>query len=129
MHGIKVLMAKNYMDNLGEEASRGLRAKAEEGIWPFFAPIGCCNVLQPGGKRTIEPDPERAGLVVNLFEWYATCRYSILEVAMLGRQAGLAFRKTGTPVRTPTVHHILRTPIYAGDLEWNGLTYHGVYSR
>lgn len=33
MHGIKVLMAKNYIDNLAEEVSKGLREKAEEGIW------------------------------------------------------------------------------------------------
>jgi site-specific DNA recombinase len=48
-------------------------------------------------------------------------------VAILGCQAGLAFRKTGTPVRTATVHHILRNPIYAGDFEWNGRAYHGVH--
>ena len=30
MHGIKVLMAKNYIDNLAEEVSKGLREKAEQ---------------------------------------------------------------------------------------------------
>ena len=34
MHGIKVLMAKNYVDNLSEEASKGMREKAEQGTWP-----------------------------------------------------------------------------------------------
>src|ERR1035437_8792104 len=33
MHGIKVLMAKNYVDNLSEEASKGMREKAEQGTW------------------------------------------------------------------------------------------------
>ena len=28
MHGIKVLMAKNYVDNLGEETRKGMREKA-----------------------------------------------------------------------------------------------------
>jgi DNA invertase Pin-like site-specific DNA recombinase len=31
MHGIKVLMAKNYVDNLSEEVKKGLREKAEQG--------------------------------------------------------------------------------------------------
>ena len=31
MHGIKVLMAKNYVDNLGEEVKKGMREKAEQG--------------------------------------------------------------------------------------------------
>ena len=34
MHGIKVLMAKNYIDNLSEEARKGQQEKAEQGIWP-----------------------------------------------------------------------------------------------
>ena len=33
MHGIKVLMAKNYIDNLSEEARKGMNEKAEQGIW------------------------------------------------------------------------------------------------
>ena len=30
VHGIKVLMAKNYIDNLGEEVKKGLKEKAAE---------------------------------------------------------------------------------------------------
>lgn len=30
MHGIKVLMAKNYCDNLSEEARKGMQEKAEQ---------------------------------------------------------------------------------------------------
>jgi site-specific DNA recombinase len=42
MHGIKVLMAKNYIDNLSEEARKGMLEKAEQGIWP-----GGCYLLRP----------------------------------------------------------------------------------
>ena len=38
MHGIKVLMAKNYIDNLSEETRKGMLEKAEQGIWPTYAP-------------------------------------------------------------------------------------------
>jgi site-specific DNA recombinase len=40
MHGIKVLMAKNYIDNLSEEARKGMQEKAEQGIWPTKTPLG-----------------------------------------------------------------------------------------
>jgi site-specific DNA recombinase len=40
MHGIKVLMAKNYVDNLSEETRKGMLEKAEQSIWPSFAPLG-----------------------------------------------------------------------------------------
>jgi DNA invertase Pin-like site-specific DNA recombinase len=51
MHGIKVLMAKNYIDNLLEEARKGMQEKAEQGIWPTVAPLGYRNVAGPDGKR------------------------------------------------------------------------------
>ena len=44
MHGIKVLMAKNYIDNLSEEVHKGMQEKAEQGIWPTKAPLGYRNV-------------------------------------------------------------------------------------
>ena len=34
MHGIRVLMAKNDIDNLSEEVRKGMREKAEQGHWP-----------------------------------------------------------------------------------------------
>ena len=57
MHGIKVLMAKNYIDNLSKETRKGMLEKAEQGLWPSCAPLGYRNVGGPNGKRTIEPDP------------------------------------------------------------------------
>ena len=55
MHGIKVLMAKNYIDNLSEETKKGMVEKAEQGIYPSFAPLGYINV-EGGGKRIIQRD-------------------------------------------------------------------------
>jgi site-specific DNA recombinase len=57
MHGIKVLMAKNYIDNLSEEARKGMQEKAEQGLWPTIASLGYRNVLGPDGKKIIEISP------------------------------------------------------------------------
>src|SRR5215469_5467694 len=81
MHGIKVLMAKNYIDNLSEEVRKGMQEKAEQGIWPTKTPLGYRNVTGPDGKKIIEPDPAIAPLVSKLFEWYATGQFSLQEVA------------------------------------------------
>src|ERR1039457_4042378 len=56
MHGIKVLMAKNYIDNLSEEARKGMLEKARQGMWPSSAPLGYKNILGADGKHTIAPD-------------------------------------------------------------------------
>ena len=98
MHGIRVLMAKNYIDYLGEEVSKGLREKAEEGLWPSFAPLGYLNVEGPDHRRLIVPDPERAPLVAQLFEWYATGDHSLKEVGRMAREAGFTFRKSRAPM-------------------------------
>src|SRR5262249_58599945 len=87
MHGIQVLMAKNYVDNLSEETRKGMLEKAEQGIWPSFAPLGYCNVNGPAGKKVIQPDPVLAPLVTRLFEWYATGIYSIRDVTKMARAA------------------------------------------
>ena len=58
MHGIKVLMAKNYVDNLSEETRKGMLEKAEQGIWPTKAPLGYCNVNRSGREERHRSRPE-----------------------------------------------------------------------
>src|SRR5580693_7358210 len=120
MHGIKVLMAKNYIDNLSEEARKGMQEKAEQGIWPTVAPLGYRNVTGADGKKIITSDPAVAPIVAKLFEWYSTGQHSLKEAARMARDAGLVYRKSGAKVPVSTVHSILRNRLYAGWFEWNG---------
>jgi len=120
MHGIKVLMAKNYIDNLSEEARKGMQEKAEQGIWPTKSPLGYRNVAGPDGKKIIATDRAVAPIVSKLFEWYATDQYSLKEVAQKARDAGFIYRRTGAKVPTSAVHTILRNRLYTGQFEWNG---------
>jgi site-specific DNA recombinase len=125
VHGIKVLMAKNYIDNLSEEARKGQQEKAEQGIWPAKAPLGYRNVTGPDGKKVIEPDPALAGTITHLFGWYATGTLSLKEASAQARAAGLVHRRTGGPMPVSNIHWILRNRLYTGDFEWNGRRYKG----
>lgn len=125
VHGIKVLMAKNYIDNLSEEARKGMTEKAEQGIWPTKAPLGYLNVLGPEGKKIIVPDPKRAEMVADIFEWYATGLRSLKDVSEKARSLGLIYRRTGAAVPTSTIHMMLRNRLYYGEFEWNGRIYKG----
>jgi site-specific DNA recombinase len=127
MHGIKVLVAKNYIDNLSEETRKGMLEKARQGIWPSYAPLGYTNILGPEGKRTIARDAEIAPAITRLFERYSTGKYSIRQIAASARMDGLAYRKSGDPVPTSTVHKILRNRIYGGDFDFDGVTYRGTH--
>jgi DNA invertase Pin-like site-specific DNA recombinase len=127
MHGIKVLMAKNYIDNLSEETRKGMLEKARQGIWPSFAPLGYLNVDGANGKRTIVPDSNLAPVITRMFEQYATGKYSLKQMAKTARADGLAYRKSGDAVPTSTVHKIFRNRIYSGDFDFDGTMYHGSY--
>jgi len=127
MHGIKVLMAKNYIDNLSEETRKGMLEKARQGIWPSYAPLGYKNILGPDGKRTIAPDPNLAPAIRGLFERCATGKYALNEIAGLAQTDGMAYRKSGDPVPKSTIHKILRNRIYTGDFDFDGTTYKGTY--
>ena len=127
MHGIKVLMAKNYIDNLSEETRKGMTEKAEQGLWPSNAPLGYRNVTGPDGKKTIVPDESIAPIIRSLFEWYARGDISIREATKKARAAGLVFRKSGGRIPGSTVAKILRNRIYTGRFDWDGKTYQGRY--
>jgi site-specific DNA recombinase len=119
MHGIKVLMAKNYIDNLSEEARKGMQEKAEQGIWPTKSPLGYRNITGPDGKKIIATDPAIAPLIANLYEWYARGDISLKEAARRAHAEGLLYPKSGAKVPVSTVHTILRNRLYTGYFEWN----------
>lgn len=125
MHGIKVLMAKNYIDNLSEEVRKGMLEKATQGLWPSAAPMGYVNVIAPDGKRIIEVDPKYAEIIPKIFQWYATGNYNLREVGTLARRAGLVFRRTNSFVPLGTIARILRNRVYTGEFEWLGRVYQG----
>ena len=89
VHGIKVLVAKNFIDNLSEETRKGLREKARQGLWASRAPLAYRNIVRPDGKHVIEPDPERAPIIAEVFEWYATGDYPLTALTNKARQSGL----------------------------------------
>jgi len=127
LHGIKVLMAKNYIDNLSEEVRKGMTEKAEQGIWPSYAPLGYLNTKLPSGKNGIAQDKSRAKLVRRLFEMYATGNFSLKQLAQWAASARLTFRKSGRPVNKATIQGILHNLIYTGDFEFNGKVYKGIH--
>jgi len=124
IHGIKVLMAKNYVDNLSEETKKGMYEKAEQGLFPSKAPLGYVNV-EKNGTRSIEPDPQVAPLIIKMFEWYATGRYSIKTITAKAYEEGLVYKRSGGRISKSNIHHILTNHIYHGDFEWGGRYFRG----
>ena len=124
MHGIKVLMAKNYIDNLSEEVKKGMIEKAEQGIYPSSAPLGYINVTCDG-KKTIQPDPAISSEIRTMFEWYATGNYSLLELSRKIFADGFSLCKNGKKTPKSVVHRIFNNPVYYGDFVWAGKIFKG----
>ncbi|MEQ1933072.1 MAG: recombinase family protein [Fimbriimonadaceae bacterium] len=127
MHGIRVLMAKNYVDNLSEEIRKGLNEKAAQGIYPTHAPLGYLNSVEPGTKRKlIVPDPARAHLVKALFEAYASGTHSMETLTTMARSMRLTSKK-GLPLVKSAIEQILKHPAYYGVIRWNGQESLGIH--
>jgi site-specific DNA recombinase len=127
MHGIKVLMAKNYIDNLSEEARKGMTEKAAQGYWPSLAPLGYRNVRNEAGRKVIEVDPATAPIIARLFELCGTGNYSMSDLAQKARDLGLRYRRSGNPIGLSSLLYVLRNRIYTGSYEWDGKLYRGMH--
>ena len=123
MHGIKVLMARNFSQNLGEETVKGMTEKACAGIYPICAPVGYRNSDGPSGKRVIVSDPDAAPIITELFGRFATGQYSLKALVKEANGEGLRLR--GRKLYSSMVHQILRKRLYTGDFDWDGKTYTG----
>ena len=100
-HGLHLLIARNYVENLREEVIKGMREKAEQGIYPGRAPFGYRNNRE---KRSIEIHPENSPVVKFIFEHYATGQYSLITLRNavreeLGKTIARSYRKRSSPIR------------------------------
>jgi len=120
IHGIKVLMAKNYIDNLSEEVKKGHSEKAAQGHYPSIAPIGYRNDKE---THTLEIHEQEAKAIRRLFTLYATGDYSIKQLRDVAIEAGVVGRRSGRNLSHSQVQRILTNPIYYGAFRWKGRFY------
>ena len=123
---LRVVMAKHYIANLAEEAKKGMKRKAQEGMWPSYAPLGYLNTRLANHRSIIVPDLERAPIIRKVLERYDTGKFAVDELWRLAVSEGLAFR-SGKPISKSEIHRILRRKTYTGRFDWNGVEYEGTY--
>jgi site-specific DNA recombinase len=116
VHGIQLVIARNYIENLREEVRKGMREKASQGIYPSRPPLGYTNNKL---THTIEIDPEKASIAKRVFELYATGRHSLAELRKIIRI------ETGKTFQKGYLHKLLKNPFYSGFFVWNGERYKG----
>lgn len=122
---IQAVIAADYIRNLQEETIKGITGRLKQGLYPFGAPLG---YLDNGGGKPKTPDPERAPLIVKLFELYASGQYSLNTLPIEMQRRGLR-NKYGKPVTKGGVEAILSNPFYCGimRIKTTGAVYEGIH--
>ena len=119
VHGIQLVIARNYIENLRDEVRKGMREKAAQGIYPSRPPLGYRNNKL---LRTIEVDPDNAPIAQRMFELYATGMYSLATLRrFLKAEYGKVFTKWH-------LEKLMRNSFYIGTYEWEGKSYAGTHS-
>lgn len=121
--GIRVVMAKNHIDNLREEAMKGWAEKLAQGWLPAPPPPGYHTVVRDG-KRIHEPNPKTYRTMQKAFKHYLSPSGSIDSVAELMTKSGIVTRG-GRPYAKSAVHRQLSNPFYIGINFFDGKSYPG----
>jgi site-specific DNA recombinase len=118
IHGMHLVLARHYIENLREEVKKGMREKAEQGTYPGRAPFGYRNNI---AERTIEVYPQNAPIVRRIFELYASGQYPLAGLRKtIQVETGKTFSKS-------YLHTMLTNPFYVGNFVWGGRTYRGTH--
>ena len=118
-HGIHLVMARNYIENLREEVIKGMRQKAEQGIYPGRPPLGYRNNKL---ERSIEINPDKAQIAKRMFELYATGEHSLSTLRKL------IAADFGTHYSKGYLEFVLKNPFYVGSFNWQGKLYSGTHT-
>lgn len=104
MQGIKVLMARQYIQNLSEEVIKGLTQKAKEGYVTGKPPYGYKKL----DKKVSIIDEEKAPFVTRAFELYAGGNLSLSKLSCQLYEEGYIFKDTCPKAYKSQLENILK---------------------
>lgn len=115
--GIRILFAKNYIDNLSEEVRKGQKEKIAQGWIPMRAKLGYKTIGEKGHKIHVI-DEEKAPFARKMFDLYATGNYSLKKLTATLYEVGLR-NSGGHRIYKSRIAELLSDPFYYGMNRWN----------
>ena len=109
-----------YSDNLSKETNKGKLERSLQGYHNGAVPWGYISVLQ-GNRKVGVPDPEKAPVVVAMFERYATGQYSDMQIASWLNEQGYLTAKNRM-FNKDSVRDMLCNPYFVGKIRYRGMT-------
>ena len=120
MHGFKVLIAKNFIDNLQEETQKGRLKKVQEGYYIGQVPYGYKKI----NKKITVIDEAKAPFVRRAFELYAT-GMSLEAVRWKLKDEGFIYQPSNKVISHGQLGKLLHNPGYIGIICFKGHNYIG----
>lgn len=105
-----------YSIRLSQEVKRTMTVKAGRGEFQSSPSFGYRARIEPGQKTVLEPIPEEAALVREIFARFIGGEgYS--SIAKWLNSLGVRTHR-GNPFENRTIEYIVRNPVYVGKLRW-----------
>jgi DNA invertase Pin-like site-specific DNA recombinase len=122
---IQAVVAADYIRNLREEARKGFYGRLNQGVYPIPAPVG---YRDEGAGKPKSVDLEKAPLVRQLFDLYATGTHTLASLTHEAAIRGLRNRQGGTYTLNG-ISTILKNPFYTGlmKIKRTGETFRGAH--
>lgn len=115
--GINLGLSSYYSDAISDNVKRAQEHKLRKGEFPGKAHYGYKNISLSEDKTDIIVDEYAAPIVKQVFEWYATCAFSMkLICKKLQTELGIKWS-------TGMVDRILKDKFYCGIMTWNDKDY------
>ncbi len=106
-------LAKYYSDAISDNVGRAFEQKRRKGEITGQAIIGYINQDDLIGNKGVVPDPQRAHLIVKIFEMYATGNHSMQTTLDEITKAGLKSRE-GNMLSKSAIENVLKNTFYYG---------------
>lgn len=118
--------ATQFIKDLSQNTKRGMRAKANNGWLPRWAPIGYLNnKFAEKNDMAIIKDPDRFGLVKKAWKLLLNKKYSVDKMYQIVIDEWKLRRSNGQKPSRSRFYEMFKNPFYYGHFEWDSILYKG----
>lgn len=123
VHGINVLMAKRYIDNLSEEVKKGQHQKAAQGEYPGKPPYGYYRL----NHKKILVNQDEAKYVKRAFELYSGQNLSLTIVIDRLYEEGFIYKSNKPKIGKSNLDVMMKNVFYIGQFKFKERIYEGIH--
>ncbi len=127
---VEMGMAIQFSRDLGRDAKRGMKKKAEMGWFPGVVPVGYSNSYGQKGEKYVLKDPERFDIVKRCWDMLLADTKTVKDIHRIAaKDWGLtilgAHGKNPRPISRSSMYNMFSNPFYCGKFRWDGKIWQG----